>query len=504
MKPQELTLLASKTISGSEALLLPIFSDNLKDFSPLPSECFPGLEREMAREKFTGKAGTVLSVAVPHEGKLARFYLLGVGASDSKDLLANFRKAIAAGTRAATAFKLSALAFKLPTGTALSESELAREILTVAALAPYKCLEFKSKDQSKDAPEDEPVLVRELKVLADHSPEIESVFVRVQASYQGISLARRLVMLPPNIANPALLAQTAREIAQEGGFECKILDKAECEKLKMGAFLGVAQGSINEPYFIHLHYKPAGEVKKHVALVGKGITFDSGGLSLKPAKSMEKMKYDMAGSAAVLGTMKALAALKPAGTAVTMIVAACENMPSGAAYRPGDILTAMNGKTMEINNTDAEGRVTLADAVYYASLQNPDEIIDIATLTGAVVVALGETAAGLMTNDQPFADRVKASFEGVGEKLWQLPLYEEYEEDVVKGTVADMINASSGGQAGSQNGALFIKQFINGKAWVHLDIAGTCWPEKRDTPYTPKNNPAGFGVLGFLNYLLHG
>ncbi|HEY9886650.1 MAG TPA: leucyl aminopeptidase, partial [Vampirovibrionales bacterium] len=320
----------------------------------------------------------------------------------------------------------------------------------------------------------------------------------------GVLLARELVAEPPNVVNPEYLAKVSQKVVKDqkdSGLTVKVLSKAQCEQLKMEAFLSVGRGSINEPKFIHFHYKPKGKAKKHIAFVGKGVTFDSGGLSLKPPKAMEKMKYDMAGSASVIGLMSIISKLKPQ-VEVTAVVAACENMPSGNAYRPGDVIGSMAGKTIEVNNTDAEGRVTLADSVFYACKQKPDVVIDIATLTGAIVVALGEAAAGLMTNDQKVADELKNVFAEVGENVWQMPMYDDYEESVTKSsTIADMLNAGSGGLAGSQNGAMFIKQFVGETPWVHLDIAGVCWPEKRDTSLTPRGNPSGFAVLSFARYL---
>jgi leucyl aminopeptidase len=304
----------------------------------------------------------------------------------------------------------------------------------------------------------------------------------------------------------ACLAEQAKLIdTKNNTIKVKILEQKDCEKLGMGAYLAVSQGSDQPPKFIEISYTPLGKIKKHIALVGKGVTFDSGGLSLKPAKSMEMMKEDMSGAAAVIGIMNAIAKSQPKGVQITAIIAATENMPSGKAYRPGDVIIAMNGKTIEVNNTDAEGRLTLADAIAYVSKKNPDEIIDFATLTGACMVALGNVCAGLMTNNQELLERVKASAERSGELMWQLPLYEEYKEGL-KSTIADLINAGSGGKAGAQNGGLFIQEFIGKKKdseevipWLHIDIAGPCWFDQ-DMDWSPKG-ASGIPVRTILDYI---
>jgi leucyl aminopeptidase len=277
----------------------------------------------------------------------------------------------------------------------------------------------------------------------------------------------------------------------------KVLDRAECEKLGMGAFLGVAAGSEQPPKFIHLTYAPPGRRRRRVAMIGKGITFDSGGLDLKTAESMLRMKDDMSGAAAVLAIMRALPTLKPA-VEVHGLIAATENMPSGSALRPGDVLKAMNGTTIEVGNTDAEGRLTLADALCYANARiKPDEIVDLATLTGACVVALGPLCAGLLASDQPLADRLLAAAEQAGERVWQLPLIEEYRENL-KSDVADLNNVGPRG-GGAITAALFLKEFAGATPWAHLDIAGPAFSEK-DLPLAPKGG-TGVAVRMLLTYL---
>jgi leucyl aminopeptidase len=299
------------------------------------------------------------------------------------------------------------------------------------------------------------------------------------------------VATPSNEATPSRMAQHARDLARAGGFSATVLGLEELEALGAGGILAVNRGSFEfEPaQFAVLEYDgTGGRGGAPLVLVGKGITFDTGGISIKPAEGMEKMKYDKAGSVAVLGAFKAAAALE----LPVRVVGLCpwtENAPSGSAYRPGDVVTFLNGKTAEIVNTDAEGRVILADALAYATRYKPAAVIDLATLTGACTVALGNQAAGLMTNDAPLAARVKAAAELTGERVWELPLFDEYHEQI-KSEIADIKN-TGGREGGAITAAMFLKQFVD-YPWVHLDIAGMAWNEK-DRPHVPKG-ATGFGV----------
>jgi leucyl aminopeptidase len=277
----------------------------------------------------------------------------------------------------------------------------------------------------------------------------------------------------------------------------RVFERAECQRMGMGAFLGVAQGSEQPPKFIHLRYAPPGRPRRRIAVIGKGITFDSGGLDLKSADGMQRMKNDMSGAAVVLGVLRALPALRPP-LEVHGIIAATENMPSGSAFRPGDVLRAMNGTTIEVGNTDAEGRLTLADALCYAGERvKADEVIDLATLTGACVVALGPLCSGLMANDQALADRILKAAGDAGERVWQLPLIDEYREHI-KSDVADLNNTGPRG-GGAINAGLFLREFAGARPWAHLDIAGPAFVEK-DTPLGPKG-ATGVVVRTLLTYL---
>ncbi len=316
---------------------------------------------------------------------------------------------------------------------------------------------------------------------------------------EGVLLARRLVTLPANVLTPARMAEEARRVAEAGGFSLKVFDRKACEKMGMGAYLAVARGSRNEPRFVHLSYRPKG-AKTVLGLVGKGLTFDSGGLSLKPAEGMGAMKSDMAGAAAVLGALQTLAVLKPR-VAVEAVMALCENMPDGDAYRPGDILTSLSGKTIEVLNTDAEGRLTLADALTYVQRQKVDAVVDLATLTGACVVALGPDFSGAMGNDQALLDEVRAAAKDSGDEVWPLPLPKAYEK-FIKSKVADVANISRVRWGGALTAGLFLQKFVEEKTpWVHLDIAG---PALRDEDGADANaaEGSGVGVRTLVNLLL--
>ncbi|MBI5613378.1 leucyl aminopeptidase [Candidatus Gottesmanbacteria bacterium] len=315
----------------------------------------------------------------------------------------------------------------------------------------------------------------------------------------AVSFVRDLVNEPPSTTTPAYLGDRAKSLAKKDpSLSATVFDKKGITTLGMGALLGIARGSEEDPRFIHLSYKATG-AKKTVVIVGKGITFDTGGLSLKPANGMETMKLDMAGAGAVLGVFSVLPLLKPHVNVVGLI-SATENMPSGSAIKPGDIVTAMNGKTIEVLNTDAEGRVVLADALSYACKNTkPDYIIDLATLTGACMVALGEEVSGMFTNDTQLGQNLKSAADNSGEAIWELPLVEEYEEEL-KSNVADIKNVGSTRYGGAINGALFLKEFVDdGISWAHLDIAGPSFSEK-DTPLVPKG-ASGVGVRLLLEFL---
>lgn len=309
---------------------------------------------------------------------------------------------------------------------------------------------------------------------------------------EAMKFTRDLANTPAQIATPTKLSEIAKELE---GIETKVFDKEEIARMGMGAYLAVGQGSVQPPKFIHMKYTGK-NVKKKIALIGKGICFDSGGLDIKPASSMLTMKDDMSGAACILGVMRALSKLKP-DMEVHGIIAACENMPSGSSYKPGDILTAKNGKTIEIDNTDAEGRLTLADALCYACELGVDEVIDIATLTGACMVALGTVASGIMGNDEEMINRVIETAKESGETFWQLPMFKEY-FDSLRSDIADMKNTGSR-HGGASAAGLFLQQFVKDTKWCHIDIAGTAYIEKPQKEFIA--GATGAGVRTLLNYV---
>jgi len=325
--------------------------------------------------------------------------------------------------------------------------------------------------------------------------EIKRIETELRALRSGVRTVRDLGNAPANLITPAHLAERAVEIARSVGVKSTVYGKKEIERMKMGGLLAVNRGSAEEPRFIVLEYSPR-KAKKHVALVGKGITFDSGGISIKPAEKMEEMKFDMCGAAAVIGTIEAAAKLE-LPVKITGAIPSTENLPSGSAYKPGDIITMMNGKTVEIVNTDAEGRMILGDALHYASELKPDHLIDYATLTGAVVVALASEAAGLFSNDDALARKLIESGDRAGERLWRMPVWDDY-KDLIRSEWADMKN-SGGRWGGAITAAVFLKEFVDCPSWAHLDIAGTAYAEA-ETPREARG-ATGAGVRVTVAFL---
>jgi len=354
------------------------------------------------------------------------------------------------------------------------------------------------KDNRFNKKRDEKINLKEVEFL--NLENIENIsFKEVEDICQGVEFARKLVAAPPNDLTPLEMSKKAMEIANEYNLKIKVLEEDDCLNLGMGAYLAVAKGSNLKPKFIHITYKPENSVSFKVALVGKGLTFDSGGYNLKVgASQIEMMKYDMGGSAAVLGAAKAIGALKPKGVEIHFIVAACENMINGLAMHPGDVITASNCKTIEVNNTDAEGRLTLADALTYASNLKPNTIIDLATLTGACLIALGNDVAGMWSNDDELANELLETALKKGEGLWRMPLQKSY-KDGLKSHIADMKN--TGPRAGgSITAALFLEEFFDKTInWAHIDIAGTCWTDK-NKGLNP-SGATGYGVRTLVDWI---
>jgi len=405
------------------------------------------------------------------------------------------RQATAKASQTARDLSLRTAALLLPpVGPGLADHCLLIETAALGArLGMYSFLELKTKETDKKKPLASLTLIP---AQTEKRANVRTALNTAKITAEAIFFARDLVNRPGNLLYPEILAREAKKMAQAFGLNIQVLDMASAKKKGLGAFLGVAQGSARPGRVIIIEYQGADPGTKPVALVGKAITFDSGGLSLKPAENMGQMKTDMAGGAVVLGVLSAAAQLKLPVNLVG-IVPAAENLPDGGAYRPGDILASMSGQTIEINSTDAEGRLILADGLSLALEYKPQTMIDIATLTGACVVALGEKCAGLMGNDQNLIDHLIQSGQATGERVWQLPLFDDYFEGL-KSEVADFKNSGSR-SAGTITAALFLKQFVSQTSWAHLDIAG---PARTDqaTPDTP-TGATGFGVHLLLNYL---
>jgi leucyl aminopeptidase len=367
----------------------------------------------------------------------------------------------------------------------LGMRETAEACVLGGMLGLYQFTELFTKERDKIKDFDSLTIISSRK-----AKELTSGVNRSRAVAAGIYLARDLVTLPANQGTPTFLAKKAEEVAVRAGMSFKLISEPEAKKLGMGAFLAVAQGSEEPGLMVVMDYQPSGEKSPPVVLVGKGITFDSGGISIKPAKDMDKMKHDMAGSAAVIGAMQTIAALN-LPLRVVAIIPFTENLPSGKAYKPGDVIGSLSGLNIEVINTDAEGRMILADALTYAGRYKPQAIVDLATLTGACIVALGDNVAGLLTNNDELQARLQAAAEESGEQVWPLPLWDSYFESM-KSDVADLKNVN-GRKAGAITAAIFLKQFVpEGVPWAHLDIAGCAWEDK-GSALVPKG-ATGMGV----------
>ena len=450
-----------------------------------------GLQQRLEQRRFKGKPGECLSFE-QLEGTPRTLIVVGLGEPAGFDL-DGLRAAAASVAQAAAAAGAEDLAVALPC-EGFENDAAGRAIAEAVRLSLYNDQRFKSEQEPRPLP----AMVSLIGLPASCAQALEAV----SGTCAGVELARQLVAAPPNVVTPQHLADTAAALARDHGLELQILERDACEALGMGAYLGVAQGSDLPPKFIHLTYHPAGGAQRRVALVGKGLTFDSGGYNLKTAGSqIEMMKYDMGGSAAVLGAARAIGEIKPAGVEVHVIVAACENMISGGAVHPGDILTASNGKTIEINNTDAEGRLTLADALVYACKLEPDAVVDLATLTGACVIALGSEIAGLWSSSDGLSQSLQAAAAAGGEALWPMPLRSSYKAGL-KSPVADLKNTGPR-PGGAITAALFLQDFVSKElAWAHLDIAGTVWSDK-GRGLDPAG-ATGFGVRTLVNWICSG
>lgn len=462
----------------------------------------PGAEGEIAESllkkiellSFAGKAGQDVVFPLLKKTGFDEVVLVGLGEKRG-DLSPALREATGHAFHIARRAGHKKITVRIP-GKDLAKDEYVEAITVAAHLANYAFDAYKKSNGEKRAEE----LTIEVPEGASLT-KLRTAALKAEIVADGVTVARDLVNTPAEIITPSRLALLAEELVKASGdtLALTILDKADCEKLGMGAYLAVGKGSDEPLKFIHLAYTSPRKTKKTVAVIGKGVTFDSGGLSLKPADAMMTMKCDMAGAAAVLGLFATLNRLKPRVN-VHGIIPAVENMPSGKAIRPGDIVKAMSGKTVEILNTDAEGRLTLADAMTYTREKiAPDVMIDLATLTGACMVALGEEIAGVMTNDRALAGKILKSAKTAGEKMWELPLEERY-KTLTHSDIADLRNIPTTRYGGALMGGLFLEEFAEGKPWAHLDIAGPAFAERPIASYLGKGG-TGYGVRTLVEYL---
>ena len=431
-----------------------------------------GQVRELyASGEFSGKPLDVAVIHHPEGLKAKRVALAGAGKREKFDS-ATLRKVVSVAVRVLKGKGIHTIALLLDAGS--HSDEFAAAAVEGAILGDFESNRYKTDPKKNEK------YIESFAVIGGSQPAVDRG--RILGEAQNFS--RSLANDPPNLLTPLSLAARAREMAAQFGLECEVLDQDRMRQLGMGALLGVAQGSAEPPALIILSYRPvsAPATKDHLGLVGKGVTFDTGGISIKPALDMDQMRFDMAGGAAVLGAMRAIAQLKP-GIPVTGIVPTVENMPGGKAQRPGDIVTSLSGKTVEVLNTDAEGRLILIDALTYAQRLGCTHLVDAATLTGAIVVALGHLYAGAFSNNQGFLDKLLAASKSEGERIWQMPLDEEYHK-ALESEFADLQNIG-GRPGGAITAATFMKDFVNDMPWVHLDIAGTAWLEE-GKPYMVK------------------
>jgi leucyl aminopeptidase len=453
--------------------------------APLDRALGGGLSRVIAKEEFKAKRDQILRV--PTFGKLPADVLVLVGLGDPETMTDWEARAFAGkAARAANAEKATRLALVLPTGL---EGRL-RYVAEGLVLGAYRFSKYLTGDRRPRKSLDKVLIISPAKLPDDAKASLDLG----QKIADAVNLSRDLSNEPSNELPPAALAEAADRMATEHGLEIQVFDLAEIQRRGMRLLEAVGQGSANEPRFVHIKYAPAGTAKSRLIFVGKGITFDSGGISIKPAAGMGEMKHDMSGAGNIIGLMAAVATLKP-DVEVHGLMACAENMPDGKAYRPGDVWPSLDGKSVEIINTDAEGRLVLADALAYASKLKPDLLVDNATLTGACVVALGNTCSGFYASNEETAAKFAAAVKESGEQMWRMPLIEELKEQL-KSDVADLKHTGDR-WGGSITAALFLREFIGDtKNWVHADIAGPATSE-RAVGWIPKG-ATGHGVLTFL------
>jgi leucyl aminopeptidase len=449
------------------------------------------LSRLLESGDFTGKRDETAAV-YPKKGA-KRVMLVGLGKA-AEVTRGAVRRGAAVAARQAVAAGAETLAFHLAHEThgGVPPVVVGQVVVEGVAQGAWQFTQLKATEKKKRR-----IAVLEIIAVREERPDVERGRKLGAAVATGHHLARNLQMLPGNVCTPAYLAGIARQLGKAYGHKVTVLNRQQMANHDMGALLAVAQGSVQEPRFITLEYKGAGARTHPICFVGKGVTFDSGGISLKPAEKMEEMKYDMSGAAAVLGLFETLGQLKPKVNVVG-IIPATENLPSGTAIKPGDVVRSQFGKTIEVVNTDAEGRLILCDALSHARKFKPACVIDAATLTGAVVIGLGHHATGLMGNDDQLVGEVLRAGDLAGERCWPLPLWDEYREQL-KSDIADVKNVG-GRPAGTITAGWFLREFVDGFPWAHLDVAGTAWTDGERPDMA--NGPTGTGVRLFTEFVL--
>lgn len=478
-------------------LVLPIFEEEKlhADILFLDKKLKGSISRLLKSKDFEGNSNEARMIDT--QGLIAPDQVLLIGLGKKADVNGDrFRQAMATAAKTCKKYgvKKFSTAFDVVRKKGLNPVEFGQHAAEGCILSLYEFSAYRTESKNDKKK------ISEVTILADQSTDpakLQTGIRRAEKIADKVFLARDLINHPGNAVTPTYLANTAKQISKKLPIRCRILDRKDQEKLGMGAFLSVSRGSTEPPKFIIMEYKGGKKSAAPVVLVGKGVTFDTGGISLKPSGGMEEMKTDMSGGAAVIASLAAAADLKLPVNLVGL-VPTTDNMPSGSATKPGDIVTSLSGKTIEILNTDAEGRLILSDALTYAERYKPKAVIDLATLTGACIVALGREAIGVLGNDQDLVDDIIEAGETTGERCWQLPLWDSYEE-LMKSDVADIKNIGGGRQAGTITAGTFLKKFASNYKWVHLDIAGTAWAEK-DKPYVPKG-AVGIGVRLLIKYL---
>lgn len=443
------------------------------------------IKHAVANTKFKGKSSSSALLTAPDNFNFSRILVVGLGKEEDS----NPRKAEELGGAIVVALSNTTdheAVAEVDGIPGMPHSDFAAHLAYGAALRSWRFFKYFTKKTEDELPQ-----LQKLTVATSDEKAASKKHDILQGVLEAVNLAREVVAEPANVINPKSLSEIAKTLEKDG-VEVQILDKKDMEKLGFGALLGVAQGSANEPRVVILKWNGGKKGDAPVAFIGKGVTFDTGGICIKPAGGMEEMKCDMAGSAAVMGTMKALASRKAKVNAIG-VMGLVENMPSSTAQRPGDVVKSYSGQTIEVINTDAEGRLVLADILWYAQEQfKPKAIVDLATLTGAIVISLGHHRAGLFSNDQTMVDTLRTAGDATGELLWHLPTDDAYFKDI-ESPIADMQNVGAGRSAGSVSAAKFLERFIQeGTPWAHLDIAGTAWVDK-DQPLNAKGATA-FGV----------